>query len=100
MPDQQIETEVLHRRIKLLFECRQQPMNLIDEEHVAFLQVRQQRRNVSRLFDRRPRRGTKLRAHFIRDDMRERRLAKTRRSGQQNMIERFTSLFRSSDVYA
>src|SRR2546423_9831586 len=53
LPDQKIETEVFHRRIKFFFERGEQAMNLVDEEHVAFLQIRQQRRNIASLLNRR-----------------------------------------------
>ncbi len=53
LADQQIQLVVLHRRVKFFFERRKQAMNLVDEEHVAFLQVGQQGGDVAGFFDRR-----------------------------------------------
>src|SRR2546429_5889965 len=51
LTNQQIETEIFHRRIELFFEGRQQTMDFINEKYVAFLKIRKQRRNVSSLFN-------------------------------------------------
>ena len=51
LSDQKIQLIVFHRWIKLLFERRQQAVNLVDEEHVAFLKVSQQRRDIARFLD-------------------------------------------------
>src|SRR5256886_13732534 len=51
LTNQKIETEIFHRRIKLFFEGRQQPMDFINEKHVALLKIREQRRDVSSLFN-------------------------------------------------
>ena len=56
LADDEIELEVLHRRIEDLLDRRVQPMDLVDEQHVAFLEVGQQRREVARLGDDRARR--------------------------------------------
>ena len=52
LPDQQVKLVVLHRGIKLFFQCGQQAMNLIDEQHVAFLEVCQQGSDVAGFLDR------------------------------------------------
>src|SRR5438876_410120 len=77
LTNQKIETEVFHRWIKLFFEGRQQPMDFINEKDVAFLKIRKQRRDVSRLFNSRPRSRAQLSAHFVRDDVRERGFSQT-----------------------
>src|SRR2546423_14433096 len=51
LTNQKIETEVFHRRVKLFFEGRQKPMDFINEKDVAFLEIRKQRRDISRLFN-------------------------------------------------
>src|SRR5215813_259044 len=40
LTDQEIQAEVLHRGIKLLFQRRQETMDLVYKKHVAFLEVR------------------------------------------------------------
>ena len=58
--DQQVELEVLHRRIQDLFDRRRQAVDLVDEEHVARFEVREERREIAGPLDRRARwsRGT------------------------------------------
>src|SRR6266566_6967641 len=51
LANKKIETEIFHRRIELFFEGRQQPMDFINEKYIAFLKIRKQRRDVSRLFN-------------------------------------------------
>src|SRR2546421_2607830 len=75
-------------------------MNLVDEEHIAFLQVRKQRCDVAGLFNRRPGGRTQLRSHLIRDDVRQGGLSQSWRASQQNMIQRLTSLQRGFNIYA
>ena len=80
---------ILHRRIKLFLERWYQPVNLVDEEDVAFLKIGQERRDISSFLNRRTGRAAQLSTHFVGDDVRERRLTQTWRARQQNMIERF-----------
>ena len=66
-------------------------MDLVDEKHVAFLQIGQQRGDVAGFLDCRTGSRTQLGAHFVRDDVGERRFAESWRAGQQNMVERFAT---------
>ena len=63
-------------------------MDLVDEEHVVFLERRQQSGQVARLVEHRPRRHLEAHAQLVGDDVRERRLAQARRAVQQHMVER------------
>ena len=38
--DHQVERPVLHRRIEHFLHCRIEPMNLVDEQHIALFQMR------------------------------------------------------------
>ena len=53
LPDDDVELEVLHRRIEDLFDGRRQAVNLVDEQHFARLQVRQDAGEVAGLLDHR-----------------------------------------------
>ena len=64
-------------------------MDLVDEQHIAFFEIGQDRRQVARLGDHRPGRGAEADAEFARHDLRQRRLAEPRRSGKEHMVERF-----------
>src|SRR6059058_4149471 len=75
LTNHQVELIILHRRIEHLFDGRVEAMYLVYEEHVAFLQVCEERRQVSGLFDDRPCGRTQLSLHLIGDDVGKRGLA-------------------------
>ena len=93
-----VEREVLHRRIKDLLDGAGQAVDLVDEQHVARAEVRQQRREVAGLFDRRAARDAQVHAELVRDDARERRLAEARRTVEQHVVERLIAPARGLDV--
>ena len=66
-------------------------MDLVDEEHVALLEIGEECREIAGLGDDRPRRGAEIDAELARDDLRERRLAEARRAGKQHMVERLVA---------
>ena len=47
LADDQVELEILHRRIEDLLDRRREPVDLVDEQHVARLQVGQQRGEIA-----------------------------------------------------
>src|SRR5262245_31775385 len=64
-------------------------MDLVDEQHVTFFEVRQQRGEVAGLGDHRARGGTEVDAKLARDDLRQRGLAEAGRTDEQHVVERF-----------
>ncbi len=52
--DDEVDLKLLHRRIEKFFDDRSKPMNLVDEQHVAFLERRQDADEVLGFFERRP----------------------------------------------
>ncbi len=95
--DHDVELKVLHRRIQNLLHDRAQPMNLVDEQHIVRLQIRQQRRKIACAFDHRARGLPQIDAEFIGDDVRQRRLAEAGRSEDQHMVERLAPPARRFD---
>src|SRR5262245_4959231 len=91
LPDHQIKLEILHRGIENLFNRRVKAMNLVNEEHVAFFKIGEQRGQIARLFDHRPGRGFDLRAHLAGDYSGHCGLAETRRPIEQHMIQRLAA---------
>src|SRR5205814_8493476 len=69
--DNDVEAVIFHRRIKIFFDRRLQPMDLVDEKNVAFFQAREQSRQLARFFDDRPARVFNIHAHRVRDDVGE-----------------------------
>ena len=62
--DHQVELELLHRRVEDLLDRRAQAVDLVDEQHVARLQVGEQGGEVAGAHDHRPARscGSRRRA--------------------------------------
>ena len=54
--DNQVELEILHRRIEDFLDRRIEPVNLVNEKYVALFEVGQQRREIAGLGDHRYRR--------------------------------------------
>ena len=72
-------------------------MNLIDEQHVVLVEIRQNRRQVTRAFKHWPRGLSQIDAHLARDDVRQRGLAQAGRAEQQHVIERLGAIARCLD---
>ena len=87
--DDQIELEILHRRIENFLDRRIEPVDFVDEQNIALLEIGQKRRKVAGLGDHRAGGGAEIDAEFARDDLRQRGLAQSRRADKQHMVERF-----------
>ena len=94
LADDDVDRAVLHRRVEDLLDRPRQPVDLVDEEDVARLERRQDRRQVALPLQRRPRDGVDARAHLDRDDVRQAGLAEARRPGQQHVVGRLAALAR------
>ena len=87
LPEDDVEAEVLERRVEDLLRRAVEPVDLVDEEHVARLERGEDRGDVL-LLERRPGHGAQPDAELLADDLRERRLAEARRAGEQHVVER------------
>ena len=74
--------------------ARGQPVDLVDEEHVAVVEVGEDRREVAGALERRTARDPQVRVHLGGDDARERRLAGPRRAREQQMVDGLAALLR------
>ena len=72
-------------------------MDFVDEQHVAFFEIGQERREVAGLGDHRAGGGAKADAQFARDDLRQRGLAEAWGTDEQHMVERLVTLARGLD---
>ncbi len=97
LADHDVELEVLHGRIEHFLDHRRQAMDLVDEQHVARLQVGQQRRQIARALQHRPRGALDRHAHFLGDDVGQGGLAQPRRAEDQGVVEGFAGASRSLD---
>ena len=87
LADHQIDLIILHRRVEDFLYDVIQPVNLVDEQDVALLEIRQQRRQVARPLHHRTGRGLDVDSHLARDDVSERGLAQARRPVEQEMVQ-------------
>ena len=69
-------------------------MDFIDEQHIAFLQIREQAGEIGGLFNGWPAGALEVGAHGLGDDVCERGLAQTGRAVEEDVVERFPALLR------
>ena len=62
-------------------------MNLVDEQHIIRFEIGQQRGKVAGAFQHRTGSLAHIDAHFAPDDMRQRRLAESRGTKQQDVVK-------------
>ena len=94
LPDDDVELVVLQRRVEQLFQRGLHAVHFVDEQHLLLAQVGQDGRQVALDLQRRPRGLLKRRAQLVGDDVRQRRLAQSRRAVQQHVVERFAARLR------
>ena len=97
LADDQVELEILHRRIEDFLDRGAEPMDLVDEQDVALLQIGQERREVAGLDNHRPRGGAEADAELARQDLRQRGLAEAGRTDEQHMVQRLAAFSRRLD---
>ena len=86
--DDQVELEVLHRRIEDFLDLRVQAVDFVDEQHVARFEVGEQRREVAGPRDHRPGSAAESDSEFARDDARQGGLAEAGRAVEEHVVER------------
>ena len=88
LADDEVELEILHRRIQDFLDRRLQAVDLVDEQHVARLQVGQDGGEVAGALDHRAGGGAEADAQLAGDDLGERGLAEAGRAVQQHVVQR------------
>src|SRR5699024_1732654 len=86
LADDDVQGVVLQRRIEHLLHLPGQPVDLVDEQHVPFLQVGQQGGQVPRLFDGGAAGDPDLDPHLVGDDAGQGGLAQAGRAVQQDVV--------------
>ena len=74
-------------------------MDLIDEQHIVFIEIGQDRSKITSPLNSRSRRDPDIDAHFIGNDPRQRCLSQSRRAVKQHVIQRFLSQFGRLNKY-
>ena len=94
LPDDDVEPEVLERRIEDLLRRAVEAVDLVDEEDVARLERGQDRGDVALPLERRPGDLPDADTELVAHDLRERRLAEPGRPGEQDVVERLAARLR------
>ena len=92
-----VELVVLHRGIERLLDDRREPVDLVDEQHIARLQVGEDRGEVARPLEHRPRGLAQVHAELGGQYVGERGLAEARRSEDEDMVQRLAARARRVD---
>src|SRR5262249_48229092 len=90
----------LHRRIERLLDDVVQPVDLVDEEDLAALEVREDRREVARALEHGTRRRADADRELVRDHVRERRLPEAGRAVEEHAVEDVAARARGRDLHA
>ena len=86
LPDDDVELEVLHRRVEDLLDGAGEPVDLVDEEDVAVVELGEDGGEVAGPLQRRARGEVELHPHLDGDDARQRGLADAGRAGEQQVV--------------
>ena len=99
LTDHDVELKIFHRRVQVFLGDAPEAVNLVNEQHVAFLQrIGEDCCQVAGFLNRGPRGDFDPHAEFIGDDVRQRRLAQSGRPKQQGVIQCLSALPRSRNV--
>ena len=97
LAEHDVEHEVLERRVQHLLDRARHAVDLVDEQHVAVVEVREDRGEVARAIERRPARGLEPGPHLVRHDLGERGLAEPGRAAEQQVVDGFAAPPRAVD---
>ena len=86
LPHHDVEGEVLERRVEHLLHHAVQTVDLVDEQDVALLEIREDGSEVARALDGGPARGLDVGAQLVGHHRGERGLAKPRRPREQDVV--------------
>src|SRR6266853_3632277 len=88
-----IETVIFHGGVEVFFDRRLQPVNFVDEEHIALFQAGEKPCEFASFFDDRSAGVFDIHAHRVGDDVGKRRLAEPGRAAQENVLQHVAALF-------
>ena len=88
-----VNDEILHGGVKVLFDLHGQTVDFVNEKDIAFFKACQKSRKVTRLFDDRAGSCFNIGTYVIRDDIRERCLAESGRPAEEDVGQRFVAGF-------
>ena len=86
LSDHNVHAEIFHRHVEHFFSRAAHTVNLVQEQHLAGGQRRQNRRQITRMLNRRAGGDAQRRLHLSRNNHRESGLTQTGRARQQHMV--------------
>src|SRR5262245_57223967 len=92
LADDDVEFEILHRGIEDFLDIRLKPVDLVDEQNIANVEIRQNGRQIAFQLNEWTGCCAKPRPHFIGDDGCQRRLSEAGRTVKKDVIERLSPL--------
>ena len=87
-----VDAEVFDGGVEVLFDHRRQAMDLVDEQHVALIELGDQRGELALVLDGRARGEHQIDAELLGQDVRQRGLAEAGRTAEEHVIERLLAL--------
>ena len=99
LPDDNVERVILHCGIQNFFHRTVETVNFVDKQNIPFVEIGKDRRQIARTFDGWSARHFDLRSHRVGDDVRQRRLAQSGGTVQQDMIERIAARLRRRHIH-
>ena len=100
LAENDVNPEILHSWIQHLFDRAGETVNLVDKQHIAVFELRQDRRQIASPFQSWAGRDLEVGAHLRRDDVGKRRLTEARRPGEQQMVSRFAPAISGAEHHA
>ena len=99
MINDDVQLEVLHGRVEILFNGLVKAVDFVNEQDISLFQVGQDTRQVSDFFDRRAAGGFQSCAHLMSHDAGQGGLAQSGRATEKNVVENILTLLRSLNGY-
>ena len=92
-----VELEILHRRIEIFLNGFLETVNLVNEQHIAFLKVGEQTGEVAGFFNGRAAGGLEVGTHGFGENVGDGGFAEAGRPVEQDMVERLAALLGGGD---
>ena len=96
--DHNINEKILHGTVKIFFHSGIEAVDLINKKDVPFIEGGKQPCQIPGFFNDRTAGGFDSTAFFIGDDVRQSRFSQSRRSGEQQMPQRFITAFGGTHI--
>ena len=97
LADHDVELEVLHRRVEHLLDRPREAVDLVDEQHVAVVEVGEDGGEVTGALERGAARDAQADVHLGGDDPRQRGLAEARRAREQQVVDGLAAAARGAE---